>query len=333
MTHANATRTYLFNRSWRLRCRYLALAQRIRLCRQDVLWRLKRPKIEFRIDSWYGRTGNNIQQLIVALAHAMYYEGSLDVPVSQLAHSPLDGIVQPFKEDFSGSPRTKAAQLFVSNLFHYTEFSLRRNSTRRSLFMRGYWPRRETTLGRIHIERHAHQIAQDVLSVHLVPSTIDPMNQDWLDDKSLVIHMRAGDIADLKNDLYMTNPLSYYRNLAQHYDRVLIVTEPELNHPLIHKVAALFVHSRMCSGTVIHDFNLLRNAVNLASSGPGTFVVAAALVSTKLRKFYCTDLYLDEHLNPRMIRKPGISVCSYSLKGFANAWVRSPDRLRLLEDH
>ncbi|MFM7642214.1 MAG: hypothetical protein ACKO45_11780 [Cyanobium sp.] len=331
--HTRQAGLFAPNLSWCIQSYYLAIAQRVKLYKRDAMWRIMRPKIEFRIISWYGRTGNNIQQLIVALAHSIHYKGSLTVTSSQLSNSPLDGIIQPFGEDFSSGPTRKATQIFASNLFHYTEFSFLRIDTKRSFFKRGYWPRRETTLGRMHIESHAHQIAHEVLSAHLVPSTINPTYQEWLAQNSLVIHMRAGDIADLQNDLYMTNPLSYYRRLAQNFDRVLIVTEPELNHPLIAKVAKLFSQSRISSGSVSEDFDLLRNAVNLASSGPGTFVVAAALLSRRLRRFYCTDLFLDEHLNPRMIRKPGISVNIYSLKGFAKAWMSKSDRLGILEDY
>ena len=42
-------------------------------------------------------------------------------------------------------------------------------------------------------------------------------------------------------------------------------------------------------------------ARNLASSGTGTFAVAAALCSSNIKRFYCSNLYLDEHLNPEML--------------------------------
>ena len=48
------------------------------------------------------------------------------------------------------------------------------------------------------------------------------------------------------------------------------------------------------------------NAYNLVSSGVGTFAIAAALCSNKLNNFYCTDLYLTNHLNPEMLKGPNI---------------------------
>lgn len=47
-----------------------AAAIRLKLAAQGLGWRLRGRKVEFVLREWYGRTGNNIQQLIVAIAHA-----------------------------------------------------------------------------------------------------------------------------------------------------------------------------------------------------------------------------------------------------------------------
>jgi hypothetical protein len=58
-------------------------------------------------------------------------------------------------------------------------------------------------------------------------------------------------------------------------------------------------------------------AKNLASSGTGTFAVAAGLCSSNLNNFYCTNLYLDEHLNPGMLMKTeGVTVYVMELENY-----------------
>ena len=57
------------------------------------------------------------------------------------------------------------------------------------------------------------------------------------------------------------------------------------------------------SSNFIDDLNILLNAEHLASSGVGTFVISAVFLSSKIKKFYCSQYYLTEHLNPEMINE------------------------------
>ena len=68
------------------------------------------------------------------------------------------------------------------------------------------------------------------------------------------------------------------------------------------------------STTLQEDFNILFNAINLATSGVGTFPIAAALLSNKLRNFYYTDLYSDEHLNPKMVTNKRVNHFKYKVE-------------------
>ena len=51
------------------------------------------------------------------------------------------------------------------------------------------------------------------------------------------------------------------------------------------------------------DFNILSNAKNLATSGVGTFAIAAAMCSKKIENLYYSDLFFNHHLNPTMLKK------------------------------
>jgi hypothetical protein len=79
-----------------------------------------------------------------------------------------------------------------------------------------------------------------------------------------------------------------------------VVTSEEQNNPVI-KVLLRNSKVKLQTSSLENDFNLLANARNLATSGVGTFPIAAALLSTKLKNFYYTNLFSEEHLNPKML--------------------------------
>ena len=64
------------------------------------------------------------------------------------------------------------------------------------------------------------------------------------------------------------------------------------------------------------DFSTLMRSKNIATSGTGTFAVAAALCSSNIENFYCSNLYLDEHLNPEMVMSSEIKVHMMELDNY-----------------
>ena len=199
-------------------------------------------------------------------------------------------------------------------------------------YRRGHSPRRDCLLGRRAIEAHAHRIAQLYLSP-LVLLSAESAASHLLDEGTLVIHLRSGDVASLNYDYYMTNPLCYYVELARQYRRAVVVTEPGAPHPLLASILALFRQATVVSTTARDDFLTLCMAPHLASSGVGTFAIAAALLSQRLSVFHCTDIFQDEHLNPRMIRSEKVQVRLQLMPGFVKQWLRSRDRLTLLRTY
>ncbi|MFM7269658.1 MAG: hypothetical protein ACKOZT_13940 [Cyanobium sp.] len=318
---------------WRMITGGHANAIRLKLFTQGLGWRLRRRKVEFVLREWYGRTGNNIQQLLVAIAHAEYFRGFFCVSEAMIAASPLKGIMDPFVVDFSGDQQPPDTR-FRSDFFHYTELSFDPRDSRRFSFLdwpycKWRLPRRNSILGRRYMEAHAHRIAQTFLVPHL-NQALKSGESNRFSASDLVIHLRSGDVGDLSNRLYMTNPLCFYQQLARHYQRALIVTEPELNHPLARQVAALFGKHEIIAQDVASDFAALCHASHLASSGVGSFVIAAALLSTSLQTLHFSDLYLHEHLNPPMLAPGGARLISYPLPGFRNAWMSTANRHELL---
>lgn len=283
-------------------------------------------KVNIILSEWYGRTGNNIQQILIALAHAEEFKGSFEVSLKKLMEAGLSDLLSPLSIDFS--PGRKTTTQFVSRFFHYTENTFNRSTLRRMRFEQGTQPRRECLLGLQWIEKNIHNVAQQRLKRQLKPQQVPtPPSED------LVLCLRSGEIQDLKYSYYMTNPLCFYENLANQFEHVIIVTEPGNEHYLLRRICNLF--KRHTIEFIRYEdrdrgFELLRQATNLATSGVSTFPIAAALLSDNLRALHCTDNFMDEHLNPRMINKEKVDVQMMKLPGFEAQWRTSEQRKKLL---
>ncbi|MFM7548675.1 MAG: hypothetical protein ACKO8I_07330 [Cyanobacteriota bacterium] len=138
---------------------------------------------------------------------------------------------------------------------------------------------------------------------------------------------------NLDNPYYITNPLYFYRQLSLQYRKAVIVTEPGEPHPLLSAIVALFPESRVVSKSAREDFISLCMTPHLASSGVGTFAIAAALLSRELKVFHCTDVYQVEHLNPRMIKSDSVEVRMQAMPGFIKQCLHTKNRLELLHTY
>ena len=152
-------------------------------------------------------------------------------------------------------------------------------------------------------------------------------------DNSVYVHIRAGDIANLESKEYITNPMSYYEWLASLSNEFCIVTEPNCSHPLIGSICdALGATRIVSSATAIDDFYVLASCKRMATSGVGTFAIAAALLNESLESIAFSNAYRTEHLNPTMIKAKTLK-SEYKLNEvFFNKWAISDpkERLKLL---
>ncbi len=235
------------------------------------------------VSHWYGRLGNNIQQICNGILHSQINGDGFSSPHHEL----MEQIVL--------NPEGKT-MLKPNRFFHY--------NTQNKDFD-------------IPIDYLYENIGK-VAKQYIVPSFKFSIDYPF-DDDTLVIHIRSGDIFAHEHNPphdYVPNPLCYYLNLIEEYDKIIVVTESDNHNPIIDelkKIEKVIIQSK----SVGEDFATLMRAKNLASSGTGTFAVAAAICSSNLKNFYCTDLYLDEHLNPEMLMKcEGIKVYMMELKNY-----------------
>jgi len=241
--------------------------------------------MSFSVSHWSGRLGNNIQQvancIMAAEKHGGVFEQTLD-------HDIISKFVIPF-----GEADTNASGRFYSwEALTHCEKGI-------------YEGGNEIGVGVEHVYRNMERICK----VHVAPYLMLP-HKPTLGDDTIVMHLRSGDnyhrIFDPPTN-YIPNPLIFYLNLIESYDKCILITEQDRENPIVHELSKID-KVQIQSSTVADDFTTLMNAENVALSGVGTFAMAAALCSTTLKNLYTTDLLLTEHLNYTMLYKTSVDV-------------------------
>ena len=241
--------------------------------------------MSFSVSHWSGRLGNNIQQVANCIMSAEKHGGVFE---QTLDHDIISKFVIPF-----GEADTNASGRFYSwEALTHCEKGI-------------YEGGNEIGVGVEHVYRNMERICK----VHVAPYLMLP-HKPVLGSDTIVMHLRSGDnyhrIFDPPTN-YIPNPLIFYLNLIESYDKCILITEQDRENPIVHELAKIDkVHIQ--SSTVEDDFATLMNAENVALSGVGTFAMAAALCSTTLKNLYTTDLLLTEHLNYTMLYKTSVDV-------------------------
>ena len=251
-----------------------------------------------RLSHWYGRLGNNIQQCAVGTMVAQQCGSTFK---QELDHD----IIEKYEETFGSSSEEEVSKFF-------------------------YWegPYREVTLSSGFVTRSISQVCKEFVFPHLRVPTVD------VPSDCIVIHIRSGDVFDkgvANPDQYVPNPLSFYLQLIDSFSTALVVTEDDKYNPVVQELKK---HSKVTvqSLTVQEDFATMLAAKNLASSGVGTFAVAAALCSQNIENFYCSDVSISEHLNYHMLVGTDVKVHVMELKDYLKPgqWTNSDEQRQFI---
>ena len=241
--------------------------------------------MSFSVSHWSGRLGNNIQQVANCIMSAEKHGGVFE---QTLDHDIISKFVIPF-----GEADTNASGRFYSwEALTHCEKGI-------------YEGGNEIGVGVEYVYRNMERICK----VNVSPYLMLP-HKPVLGSDTIVMHLRSGDnyhrIFDPPTN-YIPNPLIFYLNLIESYDKCILITEQDRENPIVHELAKID-KVQIQSSTVADDFATLMNAENVALSGVGTFAMAAALCSTTLKNLYTTDLLLTEHLNYTMLYKTSVDV-------------------------
>lgn len=227
------------------------------------------------IDKWYGRLGNNIQQISLAIMYAQKNKRRVITPEHQLIRAISHGKRKPFDD-----------ALTRKNRFFFFSESMQ--------------PSIDVALSYEYVCNNIQRVVQEFIVPNLKFEIGEPFGQDVL-----VVHLRGGDIFDAADDInadYVQNPLSFYEGLIGRFRKTIVVCEPGIKNPIV-SILENNPAVTIQSSSIEADFETLLRARNIATSGVGTFAIAAALCSRNLVNLFCTDRYLHEHLNPEMIRE------------------------------
>ena len=250
------------------------------------------------ISHWYGRLGNNIQQI-------------------------CNGILF---SNLSGDGFISLDHELIKQIYFNTEDN---NITRHCRFFHYNTKNKDFDIDLDYLYKNIGRVAKKYVTPNFKFDIDEPF-----DDNTIVIHIRSGDIFAHEHNPphdYVPNPLSYYLNLIEEYDKIIVVTEPDNYNPIID---ALKENTKVTiqSKSVAEDFSTLLRSKNIASSGTGTFAVSAALCSLNLQNFYCSNLYLNEHLNPEMLIHSGINVHMMQLEDYIQykTWRNDEDQRKFI---
>ena len=271
----------------------------------------------FSVSHWSGRLGNNIQQIANCIMAAEKYKSTFR---QKLDHDIISKYDVNFEEllasDWSGEGR------------YYSWEAL--THCEKGIYEGG----NETGLGVEHIYRNMRKTCQK----HIAPNLIIPHSYPIGSD-TIVMHLRSGDnyhrIFDPPTN-YIPNPLIFYLNLIESFDKCILITEPDRENPIVHELSKID-KVQIQSSTVAEDFATLMNAENVALSGVGTFAMAAALCSSDIKNLYTTDLLLTEHLNYTMLYNTSVNVNVMELENylpvFPCSWKNTEEQRKFIIDY
>ena len=271
----------------------------------------------FSVSHWSGRLGNNIQQIANCIMAAEKYKSTFR---QKLDHDIISKYDVNFEEllasDWSGEGR------------YYSWEAL--THCEKGIYEGG----NETGLGVEYIYRNMRKTCQK----HIAPNLKLPQ-KDTIGDDTIVMHLRSGDnyhrIFDPPTN-YIPNPLIFYLNLIESYDKCILITEQDRENPIVHELSKID-KVQIQSSTVADDFATLMSAENVALSGVGTFAMAAALCSSTIKNLYTTDLLLSEHLNYSMFFNTDVKMNVMELEDYIPvypcSWSNSEEQRQFVLDY
>ena len=150
------------------------------------------------------------------------------------------------------------------------------------------------------------------------------------------MHLRSGDnyhrIFDPPTN-YIPNPLVFYLNLIESFDKCIIITESDKDNPIVSELEKID-KVKIQSSSVQADFATLMAAKNVALSGVGTFAMAATLCSKNIENLYTTDLLLTEHLNYSMLVGTDVQVHIMELNDYLTvfpcSWMNTEEQRQFI---
>ena len=214
------------------------------------------------INSWSGRTGNNILQIVRAIHYAMLNNHDI-IKFNNHALLNSNSIIL---ENVVNSNKRDIIDTF---------FSLKKyNITDPEPYI---------------MKKYFQKYIQPIFKIQTENNNVDDND---LHKNSIYVHFRGGDIfSSNPHKAYVQPPLSYYRNIIKHYDSIKLVCEDKKN-PCINELLKQ-ENVEYISNTLEKDLSILHNVSNLII-GFGTFGFLLYLMNPQLKNLYIPDFFVNE---------------------------------------
>ena len=225
------------------------------------------------IPRWFGRLGNNIQQI----SNGIYFCEKNNIHFTSPDHPMIEAIDLPFGTN---------------------DFKIKNNSNNWFYFYDGEESDFNVDIDNLNFKR------KEICEKYIFPKLkIDhSIVNDPLPYLNCVAHIRGGDIYSYStHPAYVQNPFLFYMEVYRIFSgNVMFVSEDE-NNPIVYALKHNNIPVSILS--IDKTYELLLRAQNIATSGVGTFAISAAFCSRNIKRLYCTNLYLKNALNPEMLKE------------------------------
>jgi hypothetical protein len=233
------------------------------------------------ISCWCGRSGNNIMQLINCIKLAIFNKHEIRFDVLIKNHELFD---IKFIENYFNKNKNDT---IIKNHFFFPNDLINKYNIPKEVF-------EETSKETITILKEAFKIKENEINK--------------LDENDIVIHIRSGDIFDkTPHSLYTPPPLDYYTNILNNIkvNKIIILCEDNIN-PVVDKLLSLYTNSIHNINSLEDDIKIILGATTIIGS-IGTFIPAFISLSSNIKKYYKTDLYIKELKDYNKINSPWLN--------------------------
>ena len=224
------------------------------------------------IPRWFGRLGNNIQQI----SNAIYYCRKHGIRFTSPDHPMIDAIDINFGQN---------------------DFKIQEDSNNWFYFFEGPDADFRTDVDEL------NKLRKNICEDYIYPKL--KINHELLEqplpDEILVIHIRSGDLYTKWPSSHPQNPMAYYIKLCEMFNYKVVILAEDENNPIVQAFTNIGAVIKILD--VATTYTVLLQAKNLATSGAGSFAISAAFCSKNIRNFYCSNLYIPNSLNPTMLKE------------------------------
>jgi hypothetical protein len=212
------------------------------------------------INEWFGRTGNNMLQLIRAIYYARKKEYSIiEFPVHELFTSSMIVL---------DNNKTIQKQIIYDSFFYLKKFGLEDPEPHE-------------------MKNIFNNFIRPIFKPTYKANTYNKNKSD-----EIFIHIRSGDIFSSEpHSSYVQPPLCYYKNIIEKYQTVYLIAEDNSN-PCVDELLKNSKVKRI-QNTLEKELEILSNVENLII-GFGSFGFLLYLINPYLKNLYVPKYFIDE---------------------------------------